>query len=163
MAGVSWLMVFSATILPGFPRLFYPYQGVLEQPQVSQFKNGSETIISKEFDQDGVVFSGGEMQKVALARAFYNDRKIAIYDEPSSFLDPYAERKVFEKMIENSQGKMAIFVSHRLSAATLADNIIYIENGKVCEQGTHGDLMQKQGRYYEIFKLQASNYVKAEV
>jgi ATP-binding cassette subfamily B protein len=131
--------------------------------KVSHFENESETIISKEFDQDGVVFSGGEMQKVALARAFYNDRKIAIFDEPSSFLDPYAEKKMFEKMIENSQGKIAIFVSHRLSAATLADNIIYIENGKVCEQGTHGDLMQKQGQYYEIFKLQASNYVKSEV
>ena len=128
--------------------------------KVSRFENESETIISKEFDQDGIVFSGGEMQKIALARAFYNDRKIAIFDEPSSFLDPYAEKKVFEKMIENSQGKIAIFVSHRLSSATLADNIIYIENGKVCEQGKHGDLMQMQGRYYEIFKLQASNYIK---
>jgi ATP-binding cassette subfamily B protein len=131
--------------------------------KVSRFENGSETIISKEFDQEGAVFSGGEMQKIALARAFYNDREIAIFDEPSSFLDPYAEKKVLEKMIENSQGKIAIFVSHRLSSATLADNIIYIENGKVCEQGKHGDLMQMQGRYYEIFKLQASNYINSEV
>lgn len=131
--------------------------------RISALKDKIETNISKEFVQEGEVFSGGENQMLALARAFYKDSPIVILDEPSSFLDPYAEKMIFDKMIESTKNKLTVFVSHRLSSAILADKIIYIENGEILEQGNHSELMKNKARYYEIFKIQASSYVESEV
>ena len=126
--------------------------------KIEGLDNKYDTVYSKEFDDDGVVFSGGEIQKVAIARAFYNTKKISIFDEPSSFLDPYAEKQIFKKMLNNSNNQTTIFVSHRLSAAVLADKIYYIEDGKVLEEGVHANLIESKGKYYEVFHAQACNY-----
>ena len=121
-----------------------------------------DTVYSKEFDERGVIFSGGEKQKLAIARAFYNSKRIAIFDEPSSSLDPFSERQIFEKMISNSDGLMTIIVSHRLSSATLADKVYFIEHGRVLEEGSHESLIAKGGKYCEVFKTQASSYTMKE-
>ena len=130
--------------------------GIAEK--IKGLENKYDTVYSREFDETGVVFSGGEIQKIAIARAFYNKKKISIFDEPSSFLDPYAEKQVFEKMLSNSNDQTTIFVSHRLSSAVLADRIYYIENGKVTEEGIHAHLIESKGKYYEVFQAQAYNY-----
>lgn len=126
--------------------------------KIEDLEDQYDTVYSKEFDEKGVIFSGGENQKMAIARAFYNTKRIAIFDEPSSFLDPYAEKQILEKMMNNSNTQTTIFVSHRLSSATLADKVYYIENGKVLEEGSHDNLMQKKGKYYEVFQAQAYSY-----
>ena len=122
--------------------------------------NNLQSMMTKEFDNDGIVLSGGEEQKLAIARNFCHDRKVAIFDEPSSFLDPYAEKMLLERMTADCKDKMTIFISHRLSSATLADQIFLIADGRLIESGNHGQLMENGGKYKEIFTVQAKNYIE---
>ena len=108
--------------------------------------------------QDGVQLSGGEWQKVALARAFMRNARILILDEPTSSLDAQAEYDVFAKFRVLTQGKTAIFISHRFSTVRLADRILVIEHGRLIENGSHHELMALGGRYAELFNLQAEAY-----
>ena len=126
--------------------------------KVSALKNGIYTVLTKEFDEDGVIFSGGEMQKLAIARMFANDYDIIIMDEPSSALDPIAEYELNSKIIEAAANKTLIIVSHRLSTTKDADKIIYMENGRIEEMGTHKSLIELNGKYAELFNIQASKY-----
>lgn len=119
-------------------------------------------IVTKEFDEDGAVFSGGEMQKLAVARAMVNQAPIKIYDEPTSALDPIAENELFECIFEDGKKSTTFYISHRLSSTKNADQILLIKNGSVAEKGTHTELMDLKGEYYAMFEKQAQNYLGEE-
>jgi len=126
--------------------------------KIDSLNNGIETQLTREFDRQGTNLSVGEEQKVALARAFARPAPVIILDEPSSALDPKAEYEMFENMKKAAEGKTVIYISHRLSSAVDADRIILLDKGRVAETGTHAELMQKNGAYAEMFRLQAKNY-----
>lgn len=117
-----------------------------------------ETYLYKDIDEDGVDVSGGEAQKIALARAIYGDKKLLLFDEPTSKLDPKSEMKVFESFNEVSKGKTAIFVSHRMSACKFADRIILFEKGKISAIGTHEEMIRGSERYRKMWEAQAKYY-----
>jgi ATP-binding cassette, subfamily B, bacterial len=119
---------------------------------------GLDTPITKEFDEEGFVCSGGQAQKIAIARIFAKRPDIVILDEPSSALDPIAEFRMYQNMMQASEGRTVFFISHRLSSARLADRIAYMEGGRVAETGTHEELMASGGRYRELFLTQARSY-----
>ena len=126
--------------------------------KVSNFHEGIYTIVQREFSNDGAIFSGGELQKLALARVYAKKPSIIILDEPSSALDPYAEFELFQTMLRLMENKTVILTSHRLANIRDADRIYYIENGEITEFGSHEELMALQGRYCEMFALQADQY-----
>lgn len=131
--------------------------------KLDSLENGIDTMVTKEFDENGMGLSGGEAQKIAIARVFARKPDIVILDEPSSALDPIAEYNMYKNMLTASQGETVIFISHRLSATRDADRIYMFENGTVIEQGTHQELMELGGKYAEMWKLQAQNYLAGEV
>ena len=120
--------------------------------------NGLDTIVSREFDENGFIPSGGQAQKIAIARVFAHQPDMVILDEPSSALDPLAEYNMYNNMMRLSLGKGVIFISHRLSSARMADKIYLMKDGKVVENGSHEKLMELKQHYYEMFMLQAENY-----
>lgn len=119
---------------------------------------GTKTMVSREFDKKGVQLSGGEGQKVAIARVFPRNCKAVILDEPSSALDPISEYNVNQSMLAAAEDKTVIFISHRLSTTKLADRIIMLEDGQIIEEGSHEELMALEGKYAEMFNMQAENY-----
>ena len=123
-----------------------------------KLKNGTETELLREFDDEGVMLSGGESQKVAIARAFYKDCPYVILDEPSANLDPVAEYNLNKAMTEASENKTVIFISHRLSTTVHADRIYVMEKGRIIESGSHEELMEQNGTYAYMFNLQAEKY-----
>ena len=123
-----------------------------------ELKNGIKTELLREFDDEGVMFSGGEAQKTAIARAFYKDCPYVILDEPSANLDPVAEYNLNQAMIEAADKKTVIFISHRLSTTVNADRIYVMENGRIIESGNHTELMELNGTYAYMFNLQAEKY-----
>lgn len=125
---------------------------------VEKLPQKAETVLTREFDEKGTGISGGEQQKIATARMFAKDFRLAVLDEPSSALDPVAEYKMYEKLIEATENKTVIYISHRLSSAVLSDKIYVFDSGSVSEHGTHDQLMENKKGYYEMFTLQASNY-----
>ncbi len=130
--------------------------------KISTLSNGGDTVLTKEFDENGAGLSGGENQKVSTARLFARDFEVAVLDEPSSALDPVAESEMYDSLARVTEGKTVIYISHRLSSATLADRIIVLDGGRIIESGTHGELMALGGKYTEMFSLQASNYSSEE-
>ena len=123
-----------------------------------KLKNGTETELLREFDDEGVMLSGGESQKVAIARAFYKNCPYVILDEPSANLDPVAEYNLNRAMSEASDNKTVIFISHRLSTTVHADRIYVMEKGRIIESGSHSELMKLGGTYAYMFNLQAEKY-----
>lgn len=121
-------------------------------------KKGAKTELLREFDDDGVMLSGGETQKTAVARAFYKNCPYVILDEPSANLDPVAEYNLNKAMIEAAENKTVIFISHRLSTTVNADRIYVMENGTIIESGSHKELMEQNGTYAYMFNLQAEKY-----
>lgn len=126
--------------------------------KLAALERGTETMVSREFDKKGVQLSGGEGQKVAIARVFPRDCRIVILDEPSSALDPISEYNVNQSMLAAAQDKTVLFISHRLSTTKLADRIIMLENGRIIEEGSHEELMELGGQYAEMFHMQAEKY-----
>ncbi|MFT3952114.1 MAG: ABC transporter ATP-binding protein [Oscillospiraceae bacterium] len=126
--------------------------------KLRKLPRGIDTMVSKEFDEEGTVLSGGETQKIAIARIFAKNPDLVILDEPSSALDPIAEYNMYNNMLEIASDKTVIFISHRLSSARIADRIFMLENGTVIEAGTHDALMEQNGKYAAMFRLQALNY-----
>ena len=120
--------------------------------------HGVDTEMLREFDDEGVMLSGGESQKVAIARAFYKSCPYVILDEPSANLDPVAEYNLNQAMLEAAKHKTVIFISHRLSTTVNADKIYVMENGRIIESGSHAELMAKNGTYAYMFNLQAEKY-----
>ncbi|MBQ8182390.1 MAG: ABC transporter ATP-binding protein [Clostridia bacterium] len=126
--------------------------------KIGRLPNKENSLLTKEFDSDGVLLSGGETQKVTIARLFARDFDVAVLDEPSSALDPVAESKMYDALLEGTKGKTVIYISHRLSSATRSDNILVFNSGLLKEQGSHNELMNNNGEYSEMFTLQASGY-----
>jgi ATP-binding cassette subfamily B protein len=129
---------------------------------ISTLPAGYDTALGKWFDS-GVNLSGGEWQKVALARAFMRDARILLLDEPTSALDAQAEYELFERLRSLTRGKTAVYISHRFSTVRRADRILFLEHGRLVEQGTHEQLMRLNGRYARLFRLQASAYTGEEI
>lgn len=123
-----------------------------------QLKNGTDTELLREFDDEGIMLSGGEAQKIAIARAFYKNCPYIILDEPSANLDPVAEYKLNQAMIEAANHKTVIFISHRLSTTVVADKIYVMENGEIIEAGSHAELMAQNSTYAKMFTLQSEKY-----
>ncbi len=119
---------------------------------------GYATLLTKEFNDNGINLSGGEAQKIALARVLYSDAKILVLDEPSSALDPVAEYTLNKTVTELAADKTVIIISHRLSTTRFVDKIFMLEDGRVIEQGTHEQLLATNGKYAEMFRLQAEKY-----
>lgn len=126
--------------------------------KVKSLPLGGDTVLTREFEEDGAGLSGGENQKVSTARLFARKYEMAILDEPSSALDPIAEYKMYENLIKATKNKTVMYISHRLSSAVLSDRVIVLENGSIIESGTHKELMACGGKYSEMFNLQASAY-----
>lgn len=121
---------------------------------------GLETVINKDFDEQGVQVSGGEAQKIALARALYKDAPFVILDEPTAALDPIAEMEVYTKFDEICGAKTAVYISHRLSSCKFCDAIMVFHEGQIVQQGSHDELVSNQhGKYYELWHAQAQYYL----
>jgi ATP-binding cassette subfamily B protein len=116
-----------------------------------------EQMLGRRFES-GVDLSGGEWQKLALARAYLRDSQLLILDEPTAALDARSEYQVFQRFAELTAGKMALFISHRFSTVRMADRIVVLESGRIVEEGTHEKLTRLGGRYAEMFELQAASY-----
>ena len=135
--------------------------GALEQ--VQKLEKGADTILTREFDEKGAVLSGGQAQKVAVARCFAKNAPIVLLDEPSSALDPVAEYQMYETIMElcgGKQDKVAVIISHRLSSAAMADRVCLLQEGELKEQGTHLELLEQGGIYADMFRKQAESYLQ---
>ena len=119
--------------------------------------NGVDQIVGKTFE-DGVDLSGGQWQKLALARAFFRDAPILILDEPTSAIDAKAEYEIFQKVNELQKDKTVIIISHRFSTVRNADRILVLDEGRIVEEGSHESLMHRKGLYAELFEIQAQGY-----
>ena len=126
---------------------------------INHLPDGFDTPLMRIFEEQGIELSIGQWQKLAIARAFYSDSDVLILDEPTASLDPMAEQEIFNQFDRLRADKTTIFVSHRLSSATVASKIAVLEYGKLIEEGDHRQLMAKRGRYYELFSTQAKRYV----
>ena len=125
---------------------------------IEELPRGYDTPLTRIFEDDGIELSGGQWQKLSVARAFYKNSEILILDEPTAALDAIAEGEVFNRFAELAKNKTTVFVSHRLSSATTADKIIVIDGGTVAEVGTHHELMELGGKYCHLFSTQAKRY-----
>jgi ATP-binding cassette subfamily B protein len=124
---------------------------------IRQMPLGFDQPLGKRF-KDGRDLSGGEWQKIALARAYLREADILILDEPTAALDARAEAEVFERFRKICEGRSALLISHRFSTVRMADRILVLEKGGILEQGTHAELVRRAGRYAELFELQAQGY-----
>ena len=132
-------------------------QQSLADQLVSRLPDGYDQELGRMFRQ-GVDLSGGEWQKVALARAYMRDAQLLILDEPTSALDARAEYEVFQRFADLTKGRTAVLISHRFSTVRMADRILVLEMGQLLEIGSHDELLRKEGRYAELFHLQAQGY-----
>ncbi len=130
--------------------------------RIEELENGIDSVMTKEFDEDGCVLSGGESQKLAVARTFIKDAPMKIFDEPSSALDPIAEYELFNSIIGEGKYHTMLFISHRLSSVKNCDKVFMLEKGTLIEEGTHKELMGKNGSYAAMYKKQAMNYLAIE-
>ncbi len=130
--------------------------------KIDSLPKGIHTTVTKEFDPDGAVFSGGEAQKIAIARVFAGNHEIVILDEPTSALDPIAEQEMYANMFRACEGKTVIFISHRLSSAAAADRVYLFENGCIKEEGTHRELLALNASYADMWHKQADTYTMDE-
>ncbi|MBE5930569.1 MAG: ABC transporter ATP-binding protein [Lachnospiraceae bacterium] len=130
--------------------------GVYEK--IESLPQGINTPLTKEFDENGTVLSGGECQKLLVARAFAKPAPVAVFDEPSSALDPIAEHELLAGILQETDGKTRVLISHRLSCVKYADHVLLLENGKVAEEGTHETLMVQNGAYAKLYRVQERNY-----
>lgn len=126
--------------------------------KIEALKNGIDTSVSKVLDKDGIEFSGGEGQKLALARAIYKNSPILVLDEPTSALDPIAEYELFSRLNDISKNKLTLYISHRLSSTKFCDKIVVLSDGEIAEIGSHNELMDRGGLYCELFASQAKYY-----
>ena len=127
--------------------------------KVESLPNGINTILTREFDENGAILSGGQYQKIVVARAFARNAPVKVFDEPSSALDPIAEYDLYKSIMQESKDKTMIFISHRLSSVRNADKVFMFEHGELLEQGTHEELMKRKGSYADMYTKQAMNYL----
>ena len=127
--------------------------------KLKKFPNGLSTEITKEFEDSGTELSGGEEQKLAIARTIYKNGKMMLLDEPSSALDPIAEYELNRTMKDMSKNRNVIYISHRLSTTRHADRIYVMQDGQIVEEGTHDSLLMKHGIYSMMWDVQAGKYI----
>ena len=131
--------------------------------KIDDLPKGLDQMMLKIIEEDGTDFSGGERQKLAIARALYKKASMVILDEPASALDPMAEAEIYKKFNSLVEDKTAIYISHRMSSSVFCDKILIIDGGTVADFDTHSNLMQKKDSlYYKLFMSQAENYKLAE-
>ncbi len=126
--------------------------------KIRTLENGAETHLDKELNKDGIDLSGGEMQKLFLARALYKNAPIIILDEPTAALDPIAENDLYIKFNDLTKDKTAFYISHRLSSTRFCDRILYLKDGRIAESGTHDELMALKGEYFRMYEMQSYYY-----
>lgn len=126
--------------------------------KVLELPKGLETAIGRKVYEDGIELSGGQMQRVMLARALYKEAPIIVLDEPTAALDPIAENDMYQKYNEFTRGRTSVYISHRLASTRFCDRIIYLENGNILEEGTHVELLAKNGEYAKLFEIQSKYY-----
>ena len=148
----------------------YDRQNVIDALNVSDFtqklstlEKGIDTQLTREFDDEGTNLSGGESQKIAIARVFANEYTIIIMDEPSSALDPMAEYNLNKSILRHTNDKTVVFISHRLSTTRIADKIYMFSDGRLLEEGSHAELLEADGKYAEMFRLQSEKYEDGRV
>ena len=134
--------------------------GILDK--IESLPNGIDSMMTKEFDEDGVILSGGQNQKLAVARTFAKPSPVKIFDEPSSALDPIAEFDLFKNIIREGKDHTMLLISHRLSSVKNCDRVLLLEGGCLVEEGTHKELIALGGSYCEMYKRQAMNYLAIE-
>ena len=127
--------------------------------RLETLSDGLQTNLTTEFEENGVNLSGGEGQKLAVARVFYKDANLIILDEPSSALDPIAEYHLNHSMLTAAENKSVVFISHRLSTTRIADRIYMLEKGRIIEEGSHAELLERKGKYAEMWRVQAGQYL----
>ena len=125
---------------------------------IADLEEGLETDMTRQFNDKGAELSGGQWQKVAISRAFFRKSQFIILDEPSSALDPEAEDYIFSSFKRLCRDKGGILISHRLSGVMMVDEIILLDNGTVIESGTHTELINKNGKYAEMYHMQSEKY-----
>lgn len=130
--------------------------------KIKTLPHGIHTMMTKEFDEDGAVLSGGENQKIAVARAFVRESPIRVFDEPSSALDPIAEYDLYTNIMMDGFNRTMIFISHRLSSVKNANKVFMLEGGSIIEEGTHKELIEKDGSYAKMYKKQAMSYLAVD-
>ena len=132
------------------------------EPTVANLPKGADTTLLRTLDPEGVELSGGQMQKLMLARALYKDAPMVILDEPTAALDPLAEGEMYSQYNRLTQGKTSVFISHRLSSTRFCDRVIFLEDGAITETGTHDSLLAQGGGYARMFEVQSHYYQKGE-
>lgn len=126
--------------------------------KINRLPKGIDSMLDKQLNEDGIELSGGEKQKLLLARAIYKDAPILILDEPTSALDPIAESVLYQKYNELTKNKTSIYISHRLASTRFCDRILYMEDGRIVEDGNHDDLIRTNGKYAYLFNIQSHYY-----
>ena len=137
-------------------RLCLEQAGLTEK--VASLPAGIHTHVGRDVYLDGVEFSGGQTQRLMLARALYKDAPILVLDEPTAALDPIAEDEIYQKYSAMTQGRTSLFISHRLASTRFCDRILFLEHGQVAEEGTHDQLMARNGGYAQLFAVQSKYY-----
>lgn len=130
--------------------------------KIEALPNGLDTYITGEYEEEGVNFSGGERQKLSIARSEYKEATVLVLDEPTSALDPIAEKKLYDKLYHMAEQKTMLMISHRLQSTAICNRIIFLKKGKITEEGNHKDLMSRAGEYAKMYQLQAGWYVVKE-
>ena len=126
--------------------------------KIAALPKGLDTPVGREVYEGGALFSGGETQRLILARALYKDGPFLLLDEPTAALDPLAEDDIYKKYNAMTEGKTALFVSHRLASTRFCDRILFVADGGIAEAGTHEELLKRSGRYKELFDIQSRYY-----
>ena len=126
--------------------------------KIGRLPDKEGTLLFKAYDDSGVELSGGEAQKLGIARALYKDARVVILDEPTAALDPAAEYEIYQRFGTLVQGKTSIYISHRLASTRFADHILVLDQGAIVEQGKHIDLIRENGLYARMYQMQAEYY-----
>ena len=128
------------------------------EKKIDSLSNGIDTRLDKQVNEGGIELSGGEAQKLMMARALYKNAPILVLDEPTSALDPIAENEIYLKYRDMTEGKTSLFISHRLASTKFCDRILLLDGGKIAEEGTHDELIAKGGEYAKLFEIQSCWY-----
>ena len=126
--------------------------------KVNRLPKRLDTQIGRAVYEDGIELSGGQTQRLMLARALYKNAPIPVLDEPTAALDPIAENDIYMKYNEMTEGRTSLFISHRLASTRFCDRILYLKDGKIAEEGTHEELLKQGGGYADLFKVQSKYY-----